>query len=124
MPKRMRRISSRSDVARRTPRCVKRLQPHFCTLLLQDSPGDLVDRDAILAHDQRIGIPQMLRTEHGPALINRTHRIADSDLDLLANHGKRIEICDSRIASASMQILGRSTTPYMFFIAKVTPDIL
>ena len=65
----MRRIGSSGNVARRPPGGFQRLQSDFGAFLLEDSPCDVVDRDAIFADDQRIRLPQMLGPEAGAAFI-------------------------------------------------------
>ena len=116
-------IGGGSDIARRTPGSLQGLEADFCAFALDHLPRGVVNCHAVFADDEGVGIPETLGAKAGPAVIDRRHRVANGEAHLLADHRNAIEVGNAGIATAGMQIEGRSTTPYMFFIAKVTPDI-
>src|ERR1035437_1308775 len=70
-------VGGGGDVARRTARGLQRWHACLGTLAFDHLPSGVVDCDAILAHDERVGVPEMLGVEAGPALIDRGDGIAN-----------------------------------------------
>ena len=62
----VRGVSGGGDVARRTARGLKRRHSHFGTLALDHLPRGVIESHAVLADDERVGLPQTLGMEAGP----------------------------------------------------------
>src|ERR1035437_8517466 len=98
-------VGGGGDVARRTARCLQRGKAYLSAFALDRLPRDLVDGHAILAHDERVGVPKVLGMEAGPAIIDGRHGVADGEVDFLADDGYAIQVGHAGIAIAGMQIL-------------------
>ena len=99
----MRRVGSGGNVARRTAHGFQCRHARLGALALDHLPRGVIDRHAILAHDQRVGLPEALGMKARPAIINRTHRVANGEANLLANRGNAIQVGDGGVAAVGVQ---------------------
>ena len=121
----VRGVGGGGDVARRAAGGFERGHAHFGALALDHLPGSVIEGHAVFADDESVGMPEPLGTEAGTAIVDRRHGVADGEADLLADDGDAVQVGHAGIAVVRVQSSnGCSTTPYMFFMAKVTPAML
>ena len=122
----VRRICGGRDIKRRAARGFKGLHAGLCPLAFQHLPGGVIHGHAVFADDESIRLPQTLRLEARSTIITRGERVPDGEARFLPDDWDAIQVGNGRIAEArSVEApKGFSTTPLMFFMAKVTPAML
>ena len=102
----MRGVGCRGNVTRWTSCSFQSADANLGSLPLDHLPRGVVDSYAVLANDQRVGVPQPLRVEAGATVIDGGECIANGEAHLLADRRNAVEVGHAWVAAGAVQLPG------------------